>query len=924
MQKRYKRLMAKTDRETDDRWLPLWMHLRDTAGIMRHLVLRWIPKSVIHAANLNEEQFLIVAVFLAAVHDIGKAISYFQCVITRSCQEKYEEITNSGFIVNKTYRAEGKTPHAYAGQWILKSDTTGFGIHESLTMVVGAHHGRPIGADSIMGAADLLLKYPVNFYGREKDKETEIIWKEAWQDIVGQALELAGISSVSDLPVLTLKAQILLSGLLITADWIASNTAFFPLLSLEDSGEENVYPDRVHDGWKKAAFSEGWDSEVNQMDEEEFEKRFGFSPNDVQKCVIDIINHTKNPGIFVLEAQMGVGKTETALGAAEVLASRKEAGGIFYGLPTQATSNGLFERLYKWGAKASEGTSNTIQLVHSSAEFNEDYHQLVMKGKAYMEEDERVPDQLGVNTWFQGSKKALLADFVIGTVDQFLMASLRRKHFMLRHVGLVGKVIVIDECHAYDAYMNEYLERSLQWVAAYGVPVILLSATLPFDRREALVNCYAEAYAKYYLKKKKAEITYRNPGWAQNTGYPLLTWTDGETVGQVGIEQDIQDKTVKIQQVDQILDMIHLVDDRLAEGGCACIIVNTVKTAQKIYEECKREMEHVTLILYHAQYIMPDRYRKEQALLEKMGKSSNKEDRNRLILIGTQVIEQSLDYDADLMVTQLCPMDLLLQRIGRLHRHERFRPKRLKSPECIILREGEEAYDKGTKSIYGDYLLMRTEAILPDEIKIPGDISALVQKVYDTKDHLGITKESYLAAQTEHTDKIKEKKKKANEYLLRRPSSKLMQAILDNPEISSETLASAGVRDAASSIEVLLMKRGQDGEILFTGEDARESFGLSAFQVPDREQGRKIAMQRIKLPHALCMEWNQNDTISELEEKNRRELSQWQLSSWLKGELILLLDQENRGELNGYTLHYSFEKGLEYERKEERDAKEGV
>lgn len=159
---------------------------------------------------------------------------------------------------------------------------------------------------------------------------------------------------------------------------------------------------------------------------------------------------------------------------------------------------------------------------------------------------------------------------------------------------------------------------------------------------------------------------------------------------------------------------------------------------------------------------------------------------------------------------------------------------------------------------------------------------------------------------------------------MRRPSSKLMQAILDNPEISSETLASAGVRDAASSIEVLLMKRGQDGEILFTGEDARESFGLSAFQVPDREQGRKIAMQRIKLPHALCMEWNQNDTISELEEKNRRELSQWQLSSWLKGELILLLDQENRGELNGYTLHYSFEKGLEYERKEERDAKEGV
>ena len=129
MQKRYGILMAKTGRDMEETWLPLWMHLRDTAGIMEKLVSEWVPVSVFSAAGLEKEQFLAVAIFLAAVHDIGKATSYFQSVITGSCAEKYEEITDSGFTVNREYRAAGKTPHAYAGQWILQSDMLGLGVH---------------------------------------------------------------------------------------------------------------------------------------------------------------------------------------------------------------------------------------------------------------------------------------------------------------------------------------------------------------------------------------------------------------------------------------------------------------------------------------------------------------------------------------------------------------------------------------------------------------------------------------------------------------------------------------------------------------------------------------------------------------------------------------------------------------------------
>ena len=293
-----------------------------------------------------------------------------------------------------------------------------------------------------------------------------------------EALKLAGAQAVSDLPVLTLEAQVLLSGLLIVADWIASNTTFFPLIPLEEYGDENVYPERIETGWKRVAFPDGWHSDVAWMDEEEFRDRFGFDPNEVQNSMLEAVNNAKDPGIFILEAQMGIGKTEAALGAAEILAHRQKEGGIFYGLPTQATSNGLFGRLYQWGAKVSEETVNAIRLAHSSSEFHEEYHQLMMRGRAYVDDDGQDGSGLEVNPWFQGNKRALLADFVIGTVDQFLMASLRRKHFMLRHVGLAGKVVIIDECHAYDTYMNQYLERSLQWMAAYHVPVILLLPAL--------------------------------------------------------------------------------------------------------------------------------------------------------------------------------------------------------------------------------------------------------------------------------------------------------------------------------------------------------------------------------------------------------------------------------------------------------------
>lgn len=156
--------------------------------------------------------------------------------------------------------------------------------------------------------------------------------------------------------------------------------------------------------------------------------------------------------------------------------------------------------------------------------------------------------------------------------------------------------------------------------------------------------------------------------------------------------------------------------------------------------------------------------------------------------------------------------------------------------------------------------------------------------------------------------------------MLNKPSQKEISNMLDTSEESSEKAAEASVRDSVSSIEVLLMKENENGDILFVRDDPYKMPMLSSYRTPDHEEGRMIAMQRLRLPHIFAAAWNKKEIIEELEDRNRKRLAEWQLSPWLRGELILLLGQDNRTELNGYLLSYSFEKGLEYKRKEEEDA----
>ena len=865
-------LAGKTDPENTSLWLPLWMHLRDTAEIMELLVRKWLPDSVKKASGLEEEELVCLARFLGWGHDLGKAILTFQSMIMQclpEAKQRLERLTPLSCPVQN----RKQSPHARAGEAILLWE----GCPGGLASIVGAHHGRPQNG----GAVDEQLDgWESNYY----PKEQKCIWEGFWNELLQAALQDSGYSGVDALPVLNQPEEILLTGLLIMADWIASNTEYFPLIPVEELGSREDYPARVDRAWKKLALPFPWEAQQGIAKPQEFEVRFGFAPNAVQRVVLDAVSAAAEPGILILEAQMGVGKTEAALAAAEIMASRFSLGGVFFGLPTQATANGIFRRLLHWADTQSEEVPQAIQLAHGMAELNENYLRL-QGGRVQLEEDAPEEHQVQVHQWFRGSKQALLASFVVGTVDQLLMAALTQKHVMLRHLGLAGKVVIIDECHAYDAYMNCYLDRALEWLGWYKVPVILLSATLPARRRAELI----EAYQQKHRPDPDAP-------WRFSCGYPLLTWTDGAEVKQTVIPLDTPGQTVQLTPLTEA-ELPGLLRRKLAEGGCAGVIVNTVKKAQKIAQLLRESLPDKEVQLFHAQFLMPDRAAREEQLMERIGKDSVPESRNNLIVVGTQVMEQSLDLDLDVLITELCPMDLLLQRIGRLHRHCRSRPKPLQQACCAVLDTGEEAFDAGSEAVYGQWLLWRTRKYLPRSIRLPEDIAPLVQQVY------GWEREALETEQGEKLrseyEQVQEKKKdRAGKYLVPQPEVdedfqelNTLDGWMQDEGARSDSAARAAVRDGDPSVEVLVMQRRTDGSIHFLPWQEGGS-AVAADSPPPPETALKIARQKLRLPAVFGKAWKVDEVIRELDADGRRWLAAWQLSPLLHGELILLLDED--------------------------------
>ncbi len=863
----------------DNKWLPLWMHATDTAKVIIELIhLRYSFLSELCGMSFGD--FKRTAILLAYLHDIGKITPLFQSWILKALPARRSVFEHYGIHnILENFIDKEKSHHTKCGEAILLE----LGFPKGFSSIVGAHHGMPA-----EGLLHHIENYPNHFFGMPADRR---LWNRLYEEWAAFSLEQAGFGNRSEIPALFKRSKVLLSALLIMSDWLASNQENFELLEEDMILSEDDYPqNRCSKAFEKLKLPESGEFCEERISDKGFIERFGFSMNAIQKEVIHTVENCREPGLFILEAPMGKGKTEAALAAAEILLAKCDKTGLFFGLPTQATANGIFERVVQWANLLSEDSVHSINLAHGNAEFQPVFAEL--KNESMLQTDLDGESGLVVNSFFSGSKMSLLTDFVVATVDRLLMSALKKKHVMLLHLGLSQKVVIVDECHAYDAYMNQYLDTALAWLHEYQVPVILLSATLPFNRRKEL----AEAYLND--RKKAFELP--------EIHYPRLTYTDGSEVYTKSLPEENADRMVNIIRGDEDMAVEKMIC-AVRSGACVGIICNTVVRAQ-YFAERVRNVEGAKVILYHAQYIIPDRMEREETLKKRIGKNSTAEIRKGVVVVGTQVLEQSLDIDFDILITDLCPMDLLLQRIGRLGRHPRMdRPQGYETAECVVL--GTEEIDSSSEQIYTKWLLLRTKKLLPCQIAIPGDIDSLVYETYQDAEPYG---EEEKSARTAYQALLKDKQQRAKGFLMAKPKESRwgsdLHSWLRNSAGDKESSALATVRDGTFSIEVLVLVQYADGML---GILPWQSNGIkySPAVCPPEDECQRIARQKLRLPARFCYDINR--TVSGLEEMDRH-LTGFQKSRWLKGQLVLLLNESFSAKLCGVMVTYSRDSGLTY------------
>lgn len=647
------------------------------------------------------------------------------------------------------------------------------------------------------------------------------------------------------------------------------------------------------------------------------------------------------PGLMIIEAPMGVGKTEAALMAVEVLAERTGATGCFVALPTQATSNAMFARVLGWLERVPDGSGigeQTVALVHGKAALNDDLRRLRPLGSSpgLVYGDDADGDggvqrlRAAASEWARGRKRAALSSFVVGTIDQVLFAALKARHVMLRQLSLMGKVVVIDEVHAADIFMSTFLDLALEWLGAAGTPVVLLTATLPAERRAAL-------WAAYERGRRARRGAEPGPDSAEggsllldrDIGYPSIVTSglDGPVVDTVDARTEASE--VEVLRLDDSLDVLAaLLDEKLADGGCAVVVRNTVRRAQETAAFLAARFGERDVTVAHAQFLAADRIRNDDRLVRRFGPPSAGAERPwRHIVVATQVVEQSLDLDFDLMVTDAAPVDLVLQRIGRLHRHERVpgqadRPALLRRARCYVTGVDWGATpprpDGGGAAVYGLWPLLRALAVLDTHldgvaIRLPQDIARLVQAAYGND---APEPPSWRAAVDEAWDAYRreqeERQSRAAQFALPRPGRLgtnlyglswfgVGNVDEDSPE------GQACVRDGGDSIEVVVVQRGADGADRVPDWVAQgEELPLRHVEVP-YAQARLLARCTVRLPAALARGATGDAVVKELEQNY---FEGWQRSAFLSGQLALVLDDDRTARLHGRPLVYDLRRGL--------------
>ncbi len=643
-------------------------HCLDVAAVGQILLMQSprLLKRLSQLTGMSEELFIRWIVFFLALHDLGKFADGFQNLRPdillklqgRESKCGYSERHDSlgYFLWYESLRYEFKEIG------ILKNISTGrrkSSQEEAIKFwmrAVTGHHGQP------PKAIRSLMR---DFFELPQDTEAA---KGFIHDLADLLLQ-----DNRQFPALISHSQALaswwISGFTVLCDWLGSS---------RNASEYKSQPQDLLEYWQQA---KDWASEVVERNEllsaipaskiahENFFGRNVPRPvvmTPLQQKVAELTIE-EGPQLFILEDVTGAGKTEAALILLHRLMAGQQARGFYFALPTMATANAMYDRLGEIYRKLySLETNPSLVLAHGARHLSKSFRQSFLQISTSENSDNgdgTISASTHCSAWLADNrKKALLAEAGVGTIDQALLSILPSRHQSLRLLGLLDKVLLVDEVHACDAYMHTLLCGLLHAHSAAGGSAILLSATLPHNQRQSLINAFSEGLNIVGPKIRKSAFD----------DYPLISHyqTDSLYEGKIEACESVR-RQVDVETIEAEEEVYQHIAEALEQGQCVCWIRNTVKDARNAHIKLQQNHPEHGINLFHARFAIADRLAIEESVLEQFGPNSTAKQRCGQLLIATQVVEQSLDLDFDVMITDVAPIDLIIQRAGRLRRHSR-------------------------------------------------------------------------------------------------------------------------------------------------------------------------------------------------------------------------------------------------------------
>ena len=656
---------------------PVLHHLLDVAATALCLQLANPSRLAREAALLGVEPkaHAHLTAFLAGLHDLGK--------FNRDFQAKRPDLWPTGVL--GPLASSAPLPHWRATAILLRAAPVAPAFEllfpsldaDGLTSVIAAvagHHGRPPDSEELTCRANIAASHPALL--TECVEAAVTAFASLKQQIMPQPVQ--GLSDVELVALWSWR----LSGLITLADWVGSDDAYFVFDAI-DIPLERYWPAALSRA-EQALRDKGLTPQAIFPTPDMTRLAPAVTMPRPMQRLAEAVALKEGPQLFILEDTTGSGKTEAALVLASRLMAAGKGEGLYIALPTMATANAMYGRLagQKGGEEPyrrlfADGTEPSLVLAHGKATLMKE---LVAATADKAEGEESVA--AFCTAWIADNRrKAFFADVGAGTIDQAFLGILPKKHLTLRQYALAGRILLVDEAHSFDAYMGEELTALIRQHTAHGGSTIILSATLAHRQKQDIAKAFGEG-----LRLRDPDVL----GEAmQSHAYPLLTAiaADGAIEVECAFAHDLR-RRVAAERAETRTAALEDARRAAAQGAAVLIVCNAVDEAIGVHVELADAMEPDKLHLFHARFAQGDRQAIEQDVLARFGRDAPMDRRAGHMLVATQVVEQSLDLDFDLVISDLAPVDLIIQRAGRLWRHMDRRPRHrrpIDGPRLIIV-----------------------------------------------------------------------------------------------------------------------------------------------------------------------------------------------------------------------------------------------